>query len=60
VHAAGFSTSAPDLIHRFEESRHLHGAMFTGPVVFDRSLGKERFTLRATIRRPRLLTGEGG
>jgi hypothetical protein len=59
VHIAGFSASASDLIQPFEASQHLHGATFTGPVVFDRSQSKERFTLRATIRKPRDLIGEG-
>jgi general secretion pathway protein L len=55
---AGFAASTPDVIRQLEESRHLHGASLTGPVVFDQAQGKERFTLRTMIRKKRFSSEE--
>lgn len=60
VHAEGLSASTADLIQRLENSQHLHAVSLTGPVVFAREHGKERFTLRALMRTRRFPAGEGG
>jgi general secretion pathway protein L len=54
VQMHGFSSAAPELLHLLETSPILHGAAFSGPVVFDRAKGKEQFQLRATLRKSRL------
>jgi general secretion pathway protein L len=59
VHTTGFSVSAADLISQLEKSQHLQGAAFAGPVVFDRTQSKERFSIRVTIRKPRRPPEEG-
>jgi len=60
IHAEGLSASTTDLIQRLENSQHLHAVSLTGPVVFEREHGKERFTLRALMRTRRFPAGEGG
>ncbi|MGF9759503.1 PilN domain-containing protein [Microvirga sp. 0TCS3.31] len=60
IHAEGLSASTSDLIQRIENSQHFHAVSLTGPVVFDRERGKERFTLRALMRAQRFPAGEGG
>lgn len=60
LHAEGLSASTSDLIQRLESSPHLHAVSLTGPVVFERDQGKERFTLRALIRKRRFPMAEGG
>ncbi|WP_201864271.1 PilN domain-containing protein [Microvirga soli] len=60
VHAEGLSASTSDLIKLIENSQYLHGVSLTGPVVFEREHGKERFTLRALMRTQRFPAGEGG
>ncbi|MFD0463298.1 PilN domain-containing protein [Microvirga aerilata] len=59
IHAEGLSASTSDLIQRLENSQHLHAVSLTGPVVFEREHGKERFTLRALMRTRRFPAGEG-
>lgn len=53
LHATGFSAAAPGLIQLLEKSSIVHGAAFSGPLVFDRAKGKEHFSLRATLRKAR-------
>jgi len=60
IHAEGLSASTTDLIQRLENSQHLHAVSLTGPVVFVREHGKERFALRALMRTRRFPAGEGG
>ncbi|MGO4737537.1 PilN domain-containing protein [Bosea sp. 2KB_26] len=59
LRATGYSDAAPALIKLLEESPILHNATLSGPLVFDRSTGKENFSLRATLRQARLPAEEG-
>ena len=52
LRATGFSAAAPE-IQLLEKSSIVHGAAFSGPLVFDRAKGKEHFSLRATLRKAR-------
>ncbi len=58
VVVTGFSDAAPALIRLLEGSQTLHDASFTGPVVQDRARGKEQFSLRMSLRKPRFPTEE--
>jgi Tfp pilus assembly protein PilN len=53
VQVSGLSASAPELVRILEGSSLLRDVSFAGPVVLDRAAGKERFTLRATLRQAR-------
>jgi Tfp pilus assembly protein PilN len=59
LRAAGYSDAAAGLIQLLEKSPVVHSAAFTGPLVFDPARGKERFSLRASLRMARLPAEEG-
>jgi hypothetical protein len=53
VQLSGLSASAPELIKILEGSVLLQDVSFAGPIVLDAAAGKERFTLRASLRQVR-------
>lgn len=58
VQISGFSASATALIQAIEGSAFLHGAVLTAPVTRGQDTDKERFSIKASLRRPRATAEE--
>jgi Tfp pilus assembly protein PilN len=54
----GYSSSATALIHTIENSLTIHGAVLTAPVIWAHERQKERFSITASLRAPRMATTE--
>jgi general secretion pathway protein L len=53
ISITGFSAGAPDIVHLVNDSATLQDAALSNRLVFDRSKGKDQFSLRASLRKPR-------
>lgn len=54
----GYSSSATALIQTIETSPTIHGAVLTAPVIWAQDRQKERFSITASMRAPRVATVE--